>query len=112
MQVYEAINAAIAEIMQEGNATTSAILSFDRAAIRVHFLFGSEVELFLGDTRKRMVALRYAEARTKTDNDEIRARAADLAAKHMNDLVGFSRQFASLIAPYWPAPGTVDARLS
>ena len=78
----------------------NAIISFDRAAVKAPFLFGNEVDLFLQETRKRMVALRYAEARTKTDDDLLRGRAADLAAKHMMDLTGFYSEFASLVRPY------------
>jgi hypothetical protein len=100
MQVYEAISDAISEIMREGNATTNAIVSFDQAAVRAPFLFGNEVDLFLQQTRKRMIALRYAEVKTKSDNDEIRGRAADLAAKHLMDLTGFYKEFADRVRPY------------
>lgn len=100
MQVYEAISAAVSEIMREGTATMNALISFDRGAVRVPFLFGNEVHLFLQETRKRMVALRFAEERTKTDDDLLRGRAADMAAKHMMELTGFYVEFASLVRPY------------
>jgi hypothetical protein len=100
MQVCDEIYAAIGEIMREGNVTASAIISFDKAVFRIPFLFGADVNLFLQKTRKQMIALRYAEVKTKSDNDEIRGKAADLAAKHMMDLTEFYGQFAILIGPY------------
>lgn len=100
MQVYEAIIAAISEIMREGNATTNAIIEFDRAAVTVPFLFGSEVDLFLKKTREKMIKLRYAEAKTNSEDDEVRGRAADAAAEYMTDLTGFYKKFASLVRPY------------
>jgi hypothetical protein len=100
MLVYEEINAVFSEVIREGNATMKVIFSFDRAAARAPHLFGNEVTKFLQETRKRMVALRYAEIKANSDNDEIRGKAADLAAKHMMDLTGFSTEFASLVQPY------------
>jgi hypothetical protein len=58
------------------------------------------VDLFLQQTRKKIVGLRYPEAKTNTENDDLRRGAADLAAKYMMDLTDFYKECASLVRPY------------
>ena len=95
IEAYDSLNAAIAEIMREENATGHAIISFDVAAAKAPFLFGRDVTLFLQQPRKRIIQLRYAEVATNTEDDEKRGRAADLAAKNLTDLTNFYEEFAT-----------------
>jgi hypothetical protein len=100
MQNYDALNAAVAEIMREGNAALKALVPFSQAAARARFLFGGEVTAYLEETEKRIISLRAAEGATKTEDDEKRARAADLAAKHLMTLTEFFDRLTSLVRPY------------
>jgi hypothetical protein len=100
MEVYDAINTAVSEIMRKGRATGNTIISFDRAAVRAPFLFGNEVHSFLQQTRKKIIGLRYAEVKAGNDNDEIRVRAADLEAKYLTGLTSFYETFAARVRPY------------
>jgi hypothetical protein len=100
MENYDALNAAIFEILREGKATTTNLVAFDRAVSRARFLFGKDVAEYLGKTRQTIVGLYAAEVAARTDDDTKRVKAADLEADHLMNIVKFYEQFSTLVQPY------------
>jgi hypothetical protein len=100
MENYDALNAAISEIVREGRATTTNLVAFDRAASRARFLFGKDVAVYLGKTRQTIVGLYAAQVAVRTDDDKKRVKAADLEADHLMDILQFYEQFSTVVQPY------------
>jgi hypothetical protein len=75
MQTYDALTAAISELVREGKATFACLVDFSRASDRARCLFGKDVSTYLQQTRETIVNLRKAERVARSDNDEARCRA-------------------------------------
>jgi hypothetical protein len=100
MQNYDALNAAIAEIMREGTASFESVVAFSRAADRARFLFGKDVSPYLQQTRDLIVNLRKAELAARSEDDEKRAKGADLEAECLTTITEFYEEFFAMVRPY------------
>jgi hypothetical protein len=100
MQNYDALNAAVAEIMRDGMATFECLVAFSRAADRARFLFGKDVTAYLQQTRDLIVKLRRAAVAVRSENDETRGKAADLEADCLMKITEFYEEFFAVVRPY------------
>jgi hypothetical protein len=100
MQSYDALNAAISEIVREGSVTFECLVRFSHAADRAKFLFGRDVSTYLQQTKETILKLRKAENGAHSENDETRTRAADLEAECLTKITQFYDEFFALVRPY------------
>ena len=100
MESYDALNAAISEVVREGRATFKDLVNFTRAADRAEFLFGRPVTEYLKETRTTIVNLRMAELAARSEDDTVRANAADREADHLLKITAFYETLTALVRPY------------
>jgi hypothetical protein len=100
MEVYDDLRSAVTDVVRSGSVQVDDVNRFFSAEERSRFLFGPEVKRYLEGIRKQMTRHRLAELQVKTDDDEKRARAADVEAEAFQAISNFYEEFPSLIMPY------------
>ena len=100
MEVYDELRSVVSNVVRSGTVNLDDVGRFFRAEEQTRFLFGSEVKRYLEVIRKQMTRHRLAESAVKTEDDEKRARAADIEADAFTAISNFYEEFPSLIMPY------------
>jgi hypothetical protein len=99
-EVVQELRSAIAEMMRSGVVPDKNYWDYVRATQRAPFLFGPEVTDHLETVRKAMIRHVAHKDGVSSDNDALRARAADAQAEAFTVISDFYERFDPLIRPY------------
>jgi hypothetical protein len=99
LKVYSQLEAAIGEVMREGQAHASAFQAFATGQADARFLFGDDIKGCLQELRKSF-AWMIAFTNQVIDQSPNRAELIDTKYKHLQKIVGFYDVAPALFEPY------------
>lgn len=100
LEIFTSLNAEVAEVAREGRVEFKHIVSFARGLDLARFLFREEVTSYLEKIRIALIELRKAGNQVNSDDDKIRAAAANLEAQQLTIIASFYEEISKLMRPY------------